>query len=104
MCQFEKELHWDVDEYSRWQALWESVASDRSKLYPTTPVSAVKTDLKHLPQTENLLVWLGLPHTCYRWMGNEFLWIPYFMRHHLCRSSGDRLRGQTSISRMTCRR
>lgn len=73
MCQFEKELHCGVDEYSRWQALWESVASDRSKLYPTTPVSAVKTDLKHLPQTENLLVWLGLPHTCYRWMGNEFL-------------------------------
>lgn len=49
MCQFEKELHCGVDEYSRWQALWESVASDRSKLYPTTPVSAVKTDLKHLP-------------------------------------------------------
>ena len=50
-------------EKSRWQALWEFVASDRSKLYPDTPVPAVKTDLKQLPLTENLMVWFG--HSSY---------------------------------------
>ena len=48
---------------SRWQALWEFVASDRSKLYPAKPVPAVKTDLKLLPRTENLMVWFG--HSSY---------------------------------------
>ena len=50
-------------EKSRWQALWEFVTSDRSKLYPDTLVPAVKTDLKQLPLTENLMVWFG--HSSY---------------------------------------
>ena len=63
---------------SRWQALWEFVVSDRSKLYPATPVSAVKTDLKQLPLTENLMVWFGHSSYLLQIDGKRFLVDPVF--------------------------
>lgn len=48
---------------SRWQSLREFIFTDRSSLEPSTPVKAVKTDLKHLPADENLMVWFG--HSSY---------------------------------------
>ena len=63
---------------SRWQALWEFVVSDRSGLYPEKPVPSVKTDLKQLPRTENLMVWFG--HSSYLLLmdGKRFLVDPVF--------------------------
>ena len=48
---------------SRWQTLWEFLFADRSRLEPDKPIKAVKTDLKHLPTDENLMIWFG--HSSY---------------------------------------
>lgn len=48
---------------SRWQTLWEFLFADRSRLEPDKPIKAVKTDLKHLPADENLMIWFG--HSSY---------------------------------------
>ena len=63
---------------SRWQALWEFVASDRSGLYPEKPVPSVKTDLKQLPRTENLMVWFGHSSYLIQTDGKRFLIDPVF--------------------------
>ena len=63
---------------NRWQALWEFVASDRSKLYPATPVPAVKTDLKRLSRTENLMVWFGHSSYLLQMDGKRILVDPVF--------------------------
>ena len=63
---------------SCWPALWEFVASDRSKPYPDMPVPAVKTDLKHLPRTANLLVWFGHSSCLLQMDGKRLLVDPVF--------------------------
>lgn len=48
---------------NRWQALWEFVFGDRKGLRPSRAIPVVRTDLKHLPSTSNLMVWFG--HSSY---------------------------------------
>lgn len=47
----------------RFQVLLDFVFADRSGLFPEVPVSAVKTDLKRIPSSENCMVWFG--HSSY---------------------------------------
>lgn len=65
-------------EKSRWQALWDFIASDRSKLRPAAPMPAVKTDLKRLPRTENLMVWFGHSSYLLQMDGRRILVDPVF--------------------------
>lgn len=45
------------------RALWEALFDSPADKVPSSPVKAIKTDLKALPLTDNLLVWLG--HSSY---------------------------------------
>ena len=48
---------------SRWQTLREFLFADRNGLKPEMPIKAVTTDLKHLPEDKNLMIWFG--HSSY---------------------------------------
>ena len=48
---------------NRWKALWNFAFGSRDSLYPDRPIPVVKTDLKHLPADENLMIWFG--HSSY---------------------------------------
>lgn len=48
---------------SRWQTLREFLFADRNGLEPDMPIKAVTTDLKHLPEDKNLMIWFG--HSSY---------------------------------------
>lgn len=50
-------------EGNRWQALWEFVFGDCEGLRPDKAVPVIRTDLKQLPQEQNLMVWFG--HSSY---------------------------------------
>lgn len=52
-----------TDNKSRWQTLMDFLFADRGNLAPDAPIKAIKTDLKHLPSDENLIVWFG--HSSY---------------------------------------
>lgn len=48
---------------SKWQAMKDFLFADKTGVEPTEPIKAYKTDLKHLPQDKNLMVWFG--HSSY---------------------------------------
>lgn len=50
-------------ERNRWQALWEFAFGTREGLRPDKVVPVIRTDLKQLPQEQNLMVWFG--HSSY---------------------------------------
>lgn len=50
-------------ERSRWQALWDFAFGNREGLRPDKVVPVIRTDLKQLPQEQNLMVWFG--HSSY---------------------------------------
>lgn len=50
-------------ERNRWQALWEFAFGNREGLRPDKVVPVIRTDLKQLPQEQNLMAWFG--HSSY---------------------------------------
>ena len=63
---------------NRWKAMWKFISSDDKNLRPDTALIALKTDLKHLPQDRDLMVWFGHSSYLLQLAGRRYLVDPVF--------------------------
>ena len=67
-----------TSEGGRARAMWDFIFEKRERNRPEEPIKAIKSDLKNLPVSEDLLVWFGHSSYLLQLNGSTFLIDPVF--------------------------